>query len=229
MNRSNGLVKSKPLWSSNGTGRSVLGWRIPEPIFAVFFILVVLALAKDENVVSKVRENKSVQIALAILVLYCIYNRAPWSLMFIIGFIASVCFTDILTDAKGTVEKIWGGVSSQIRKDHQSQDPALMRMGARVLGIMNNNKVPPKSILKRSNEKKVSFDDVESEGDESESDSDDEMCSKVSQAFGFSDVESDTEAETTDNETEEDQERRKDDLLSFMNTVSATGRKQKPQ
>jgi hypothetical protein len=43
------------------------------------------------------------------------------------------------------------------------------------------------------------------------------MCHRVSQAFGFGD-DTDTEAETTDNETEEDQQKRHNDLLNFMNT-----------
>lgn len=228
MNRSQGLIKSKPLWSSTSAGRSLLGWHIPEEIFAVFFILVILALAKDENVVRKVQSNISIQIAIGILILYCVYNRVPWSLAFIIAFISVVSFTDFLKDSKGTMERIWEGISAKFRKEEHvntKHDPEMMRMGARVLGIMRTDREPPKGILKKpvldNSEKKVSFakpgDEKIQTDDESESESDDEMCSRVSQAFGFGD-DTDTEAETTDNETEEDQQKRHCDLLNFMNT-----------
>ena len=180
------MSRSRGLWSN----RSVMGWRIPEEIFAVFFILVILSLAKDENVVNKVQNNVSVQIAIGILVLYCVYNKIPWSLAFVIGMISAVCFTGLLNDAKGTV----GNIISKIKKDD-----ATLKMGARVLGLMKK----PKSILKVP-EKKVSFED-------------DDICSKVSEAFGLDDP--DTDAETTDNETEEDKENQRDDLLSFMDDV----------
>jgi len=235
MNRSQGLIKSKPLWSSTNAGRSLLGWHIPEEIFAVFFILVILALAKDENVVRKVQSNISIQIAIGILILYCVYNKVPWSLAFIIAFISIVSFTDFLTDAKGTTERIWEGISAKFRKQehvNQKHDPAMMRMGARVLGMMRSDRDPPKGILKKpvldNSEKKVSFEDGVGDqlspnvhtDDESESDTDDEdneMCHRVSQAFGFGE-DTDTEAETTDNETEEDHQKRHSDLLNFMNT-----------
>jgi hypothetical protein len=131
----------------------LLGWHIPEEIFAVFFILVILALAKDENVVRKVQTNISIQIAIGILILYCVYNRVPWSLAFIIAFISVISFTDFLTDAKGTTERIWEGISAKFRKQdpvNQKHDPAMMRMGARVLGMMRSDRDPPKGILKNS-------------------------------------------------------------------------------
>lgn len=215
MNHSSSLVRSKPLWSSTAAGRCVLGWHIPEEIFAVFFILVILALAKDENVVSKVQNNISIQIAVAILVLYCIYNKIPWSLAFILAFVIVASFTDFFVDAKGTVGKIWKTITEKFkeRKDQNNKkNPDLMRVGARVLGLMNQ----PKGILKKSDptDKKVSFED-----EESDSDSDDDICDEVSQVFGFGD-DTDTEADTTDNETEEDQQKRKGDLIDFLNNES---------
>lgn len=214
-----GLLASKSLWTSNKSGRHCLGFHIPDEIFAVFFILVILSLAKDEEVMKKVQENRSVQIAIGILVIYCLYNKIPWSLAFILGFVIAVSFTNVLSDAKGTFTNIMEGLKrltkvTKATKDNKTladdrKDDNMMRMGARVLKMAKTKDESLKGILKKP-EKKVTFNDVESESD---SESDDEMCTKVSKMFGF-DPESD--AETTDNETEEDHEIRKDDLINFV-------------
>ena len=76
----------KKIWVNDDSGRSILGWKIKEEIFAIFFILVILSLANDENIKDKVSNNIYIQIFIGIVVLYCIYNRIPWSLAFILIF-----------------------------------------------------------------------------------------------------------------------------------------------
>ena len=56
----------KKVWVSNDSGRSIFGWKIKEEIFAIFFILVILALANDENITKKVSNNTYIQIFVGI-------------------------------------------------------------------------------------------------------------------------------------------------------------------
>lgn len=185
---------SKPLWVSNERGRFMMGFYIREEIFAVFFIIVLFSLLKDENITKKIKENISLQIAIVILLLYCIYNRIPFSFLFIILAILSFIFTDTLKSLKDAI-------FSQKKEENNENNIDLMKMGARVLNI-----IKPKSILK-SPDKKVQFD----VNNNSDSDSDSE-CEEAAKFLGLDD----TDAETTDNETEEDKEKQKKDLLDFV-------------
>ena len=223
----------KKVWVSNDSGRSVFGWKIKEEIFAIFFILVILALANDENITKKVSNNTYIQIFVGLVIVYCIYNRIPWSLAFILIFLVAVLFSGFLNNVKGTIEKICYDIQEKAKDDNNKDtpNPSLMHLGARVFSWMSKDKTSNlqnnKSILK----KKVQFDDEEivSESD-NENNHDEEVCKKVSKMFGFSDDEGisepDTDNETepdTDNETEPDTDRDTDDhenlkknLKSFM-------------
>jgi hypothetical protein len=215
MNKSRRLVGESltNVWSSTDRGKSIFGWNIPEEIFAVFFILIILALAKDDDIVNKVKGNISVQIAISILIIYCIYNKIPWSLFFIITFVFAVSFTDILTDSKGTIDKIMNGITEKMtsKEKIENKTDEKIKLGAKVFNILNK----PKSILKPK-EKKVTFDESESD-----SESDDEMCREVSKMFKFSDIESDTETDMTDTETEDSKQQKKNDLLNFVKNTNS--------
>ena len=212
----------KKVWVSNDSGRSIFGWKIKEEIFAIFFILVVLSLANDENITEKVSNNIYIQIFVGIVILYCIYNRIPWSLAFILIFLVAVLFSGFLSNVKETFEKICNDIQEKTKNDDKdTPNPSLMHLGARVFSWMSkdktSNNVEPqntKSILK-----KVRFCKKE---ENLESDEEDEVCKKVSSMFGFSDDDGVSEQDT-DNETEPDtdrdtdyQENLKENLKSFM-------------
>ena len=98
-------ININKVWKSNKSGRSIFGWKIKEEIFAIFFILVILALAGDEKIVEKVNNNTYIQIFVAIAVLYCIYNKIPWSLAFILIFLIAILFSGFVSKIKETVSK----------------------------------------------------------------------------------------------------------------------------
>ena len=217
----------KKVWVSNDSGRSIFGWKIKEEIFAIFFILVILALANDENITKKVSNNTYIQIFVGLVIVYCIYNRIPWSLAFILILLVAILFSGFLNNVKGTIETIYKDIKEKNNNDDNKDapNPSLMHLGARVFSWMSKDKVSDtniqnnKSILK----KKVRFNDKESEPSDKEDDDDhDEVCKKVSKMFGFSDDEGPSELDT-DNETEpdtdrdtDDQENLKKNLKSFM-------------
>jgi hypothetical protein len=217
----------KKVWVSNDSGRSIFGWKIKEEIFAIFFILVILALANDENITKKVSNNTYIQIFVGLVIVYCIYNRIPWSLAFILILLVAILFSGFLNNVKGTIETIYKDIKEKNNNDDNkdSPNPSLMHLGARVFSWMSKDKVSDtniqnnKSILK----KKVRFDDEEPEpSDSADEDDHDEVCKKVSKMFGFSDDEGPSEIDT-DNETEpdtdrdtNDQENLKENLKSFM-------------
>ena len=57
-NKSIKKINTKKVWLSDTSGRSLFGWKIKEEIFAIFFILVILALANDDNIVKKVNKKE---------------------------------------------------------------------------------------------------------------------------------------------------------------------------
>ncbi len=227
--------KIKKVWVSDESGRSLFGWKIKEEIFAIFFILVILALANDKNVVDKVSNNIHIQIFVALLIIYCIYNRIPWSLAFILLLLISILFSDFFKNVKESVE----GIFSDIKvKQIEENDPSIMKLGAHVFSWMSNDKkrssIPKKnpkefkSILKkvRFNEdpsqkdlskKDLSGKDIEKDSElKDDSDEDTEVCDRVSKMFGFSDDEGLSEAETDDGTDADESENLKDSLKTFM-------------
>ena len=161
--------------------------KIREEIFALFFILVILALANDPAITEKVRSNTSVQIAIGLAIIYCLYNRIPWSIAFLILFGIGIGFSGLLKDAWSSVHK--------------------------TLNIVQpTNETEVKSSLKKSvtfeDEKKTDEKPIKEDAVEEEESSDSE-CGEVSKFFGW---ESDTEPE--DNETE--REEKKNQLKTFM-------------
>jgi len=204
----------KKVWVSDVTGRSLFGWKIKEEIFAIFFILVILALANDENIVKKVSDNIYIQIFVGLIIVYCIYNRIPWSLAFILIFLVAVLFSGLFTNVKGTVEKIMTDIknnnnNSSTPNSSKQDDNPLMHLGARVFSWVSNDKNNKnnKSILKkvRFENNKDKNNESDSEDSDSDNDDDDKVCKRVSKMFGFSDDEGQSEIET-DNETEPDTE-----------------------
>jgi hypothetical protein len=130
------------MWTSNEFGRSLFGWKIKEEIFAVFFILVILALGNDEKIVEKT-ENPYIQGFILMISIYCLYNRIPWSLAFIMVLLVAFLFSDFLYNVKGSLQKI-------------NQDKNIMKLGAKVFGMIAEKK----GILK-----KVRFECEESDTD----------------------------------------------------------------
>lgn len=234
-------INTKKVWISDTSGRSLFGWKIKEEIFAIFFILVILALANDDNIVKKVNDNIYIQIFIGLLVIYCIYNRIPWSLAFVLILSVSMLFSDFFINVKGSFEKLFLDIKEKgketVNVNENLNNNSLINLGARVIGWVSKDKNinSDKSSLTNNSKgilkKNVSFDnetqkeeksDIDTSDDESENQSDDEICNKVSQMFGFNDDDGISEADT-DNETEPDitdykdeQENLKNSLKSFM-------------
>jgi hypothetical protein len=240
-NKSIKKINTKKVWISDTSGRSLFGWKIKEEIFAIFFILVILALANDDNIVKKVNDNIYIQIFIGLLVIYCIYNRIPWSLAFVLVLLVSMLFSDFFINVKGSFEKLFLDIKEKSKEtvnvNENLNNNSLINLGARVIGWVSKDKNinSDKSSLTNNSKgilkKNVSFDnetqkeeksDIDTSDDESENQSDDEICNKVSQLFGFNDDDGISEADT-DNETEPDitdykdeQENLKNSLKSFM-------------
>ena len=96
----------KKVWISDSKGRSLFGWVIKEEIFAVFFILVILSLANDEKIVSKVNENIYIQFFIFLIIIYCIYNHIPWSLCFVLVLLVSALFSGLVQNVKESLQKV---------------------------------------------------------------------------------------------------------------------------
>ena len=234
----------KKIWISDESGRSFFGWKIKEEIFAIFFILVILSLANDKNIVDKVSSNTHIQIFVGLIFIYCIYNRIPWSLAFIILILISILFSDFLKNIKESVKKIFEDVKENNNyqdsdtKQNNYVNKSVMQLGARVFNWMSKDQKEPNDQKERKEfkeykgilKKKVRFkkdikkkDQVLNENEPIESSSDedeDEECKRVSKILGFSDGEEGgfSEAET-DTETDGDvdySENLKDSLKSFM-------------
>ena len=193
------------IWKSNTNGRSIFGWIIKEEIFAIFFILVILSLANDEKIIKKVNQNMYIQIFIALIIIYCIYNKIPWSLAFILVFIVSVLFSGLLKNSKESLKKIFSNNTSS--KEHTFRE-----LGAKVLSWMSKDNIS-KSILK-----KVNFENMDSNN--SNSNSDNEECKKASKYFQFtSDENSDVDTDVdTDIDTDVDT-----DVDTDINTDIDTG------
>ena len=131
----------KKVWVSDTNGRSFFGWRIKEEIFAIFFILVLISLANDENIVENVNKNLYIQIFIVLTVLYCIYNKIPWSLAFVLLFVFSLLFSGFIENVKSSLNHL---LEQNINKDVKSNkdDKSFMNMGAKVLGWMSKEKIP---------------------------------------------------------------------------------------
>jgi hypothetical protein len=168
------------IWKSNSNGRSIFGWIIKEEIFAIFFILVILSLANDEKIIKKVNQNMYIQIFIALIIIYCIYNKIPWSLAFILVFIVSVLFSGLLKNSKESLKKI-------ILNNTSSKEHKFRELGAKVLSWISKDNTA-KSILK-----KVNFENMDN------SNSDNEECKQASKYFQFTSDENsdiDTDVDT---------------------------------
>lgn len=238
----------KRVWISDTHGRSLFGWKIKEEIFAIFFILVIIALANDENIVKKVNDNISIQIFIGFLVIYCIYNRIPWSLAFFIILLISILFSNFCINVKGSFEKIFLDIKEKSNTNKNLNENLnnnyLINLGARVLGWVSKDKSKltnnSKSILKKN----VSFDktpekeisiaslverDIEikkeeksnidiSDIDISDDESDNEVCDKVSKHFRLNEDDGLSDIDT-DNETEPDITDYKDEHENLKNSL----------
>lgn len=163
-------------------GRRVLPAPVPltskirEEIFALFFVLIILALANDPVITEKVRTNTSVQIAIGLAVVYCLYNRIPWSVAFLLLFGVAIGFSGMLKDAYSSVQKAVDVVTP--KKEETDVKSAL------------------KKTVTFEKEEKVEENKTGEEEEEEEEESDTD-CEEVSRYFGW---ESDTE---TENDREE--------------------------
>lgn len=219
------MPKIKKIWVSNDSGRSFLGWKIKEEIFAVFFILVILSLSNDQKIVENVTNNVSIQMFVLIIFIYCLYNKIPWSLAFIIVFVFAFLFSGFVDNAKKSLNKLFLDFKENNKK-LENTDKSFMTVGAKVLGWISNDKKDNKKNVKSILKKKVRF-DIENNSEKTNTDNkeiyvnskknidkDDNICKEVSEIF---DLENETDCETdgeTDNEYEV--ENTKDDLKSFM-------------
>lgn len=229
----------KQIWISDTTGRSLFGWKIKEEIFAIFFILVILVLANDENIVNKVSNNLYIQIFIGLIIIYCIYNRIPWSLAFVIILLISVLFSDFFTNVKGSVQKIFLDIKNKNQENIKDNNAPLVKLGAKVFGWLSNNKNKnqecenKKSILKKVKfDKKNNNEDVDSDSDSDDdknnrkngkSEHNNEVCEQVSKMFGFDDdimseneTEPDTDGEESESVNENLKKNLKDSLKIFM-------------
>ena len=203
---------------------SIFGWVIKEEIFAIFFILVILSLANDEKIVNKVSNNVYIQMFIGLIIVYCIYNRIPWSLAFVLILLVSLLFSGFLINIKESFKKIFVDINNNTPIT-DSKTKSLRELGAKVFSWMSKDKqkntdsVLEKSDTKSILKKQVKFNKIdpttptedcdgvvcESSSDESDSgDSSDESseeCKKVSKMFNLTDDEL-SEAET-DNETDQ--------------------------
>ncbi len=145
----------KKIWISDNNGRSFFGWKIKEEIFAIFFILVILSLANDKNIVDKVSNNTYIQIFVGLVFIYCIYNRIPWSLAFIILILISILFSDFLKNIKESVNKIFEDIKENQKDSDKDNDQHLnnpvnksvMQLGARVFNWISNDKKVKQNII----------------------------------------------------------------------------------
>lgn len=94
------------VWKSDKSGRSLFGLKIKEEIFAIFFILVIILLSNDENIVKKVNNDMYTQVFIIFTIMYCVYNHIPWSLAFILLFCVLLFFTDFIVSIQESVYKI---------------------------------------------------------------------------------------------------------------------------
>lgn len=193
----------RKVWVTESSGRSFFGWKIKEEIFAIFFILVILALANDKNIVEKVSNNQNIQFFVCIVVVYCIYNKIPWSLAFVLIFLFSVLFSGFVNNVKGSIEQLFS--ETEDKKESGKNSNFLMRIGAKMIKMISEEK---KGILKKS----VRFEKEE------KPEKNDEVCENVSKIFGFDDDDDDnlSEVETDTDRDCDDNELLKTSLKSFV-------------
>lgn len=165
----------KKVWTSNRSGRSILGWKIKEEIFAIFFILVIISLSNDKNINKKVCENTSIQIFIFIVVIYCIYNKIPWSLSFILVFIISILFSDLLKNVKDKMNSLFLNENEETLENIEYNKKPFMNIGARILKWIDVDKKKDKKT--KGILKKVRF----------KNDKENNICQEVSDMFGLED------------------------------------------
>ena len=165
----NKLSENKPWFLNFSNERSIFGWIIKEEIFAIFFILVIVSLSNDETIVKKVSNNIYIQIFIGLIFLYCIYNRIPWSLAFILVLLISILFSTFVINIKESFKKIFLNMNNSNNITDIKTNP-LRHIGAKVVSWISKeqekNKVS-KSILKKN----VNYDNDE--------------CKKISELFHF--------------------------------------------
>lgn len=98
-------MPKEQIWVSNENGRSFFGFKIKEEIFIVFFILILISLANDDNIVDKVNNNTQIQIFILFIVIYCVYNKIPWSLAFILLLLVSILFSKMIPNMIDNIKK----------------------------------------------------------------------------------------------------------------------------
>lgn len=98
-------MPKEQIWVSNENGRSFFGIKIKEEIFIVFFILILISLANDDNIVDKVNNNTQIQIFILFIVIYCVYNKIPWSLAFILLLLVSILFSKMIPNMIDNIKK----------------------------------------------------------------------------------------------------------------------------
>ena len=131
-------IKENKIWKSDvKSGRSIFGWVIKEEIFAIFFILVILSLANDEKIVNKVSNNLYIQIFIGLIIVYCIYNRIPWSLAFVLVLLVSVLFSGFLINIKESFTKIFVDINTQTTFN---KTKSLRELGAKVFSWISKEK-----------------------------------------------------------------------------------------
>ena len=134
------IIKENKIWKSDViSGRSIFGWVIKEEVFAIFFILVILSLANDENIANKVSNNVYIQIFIGLIIVYCIYNRIPWSLAFVLILLVSVLFSGFLTNVKESFKKIYVDVNNNT-PIIDSKKNSLRELGAKVFSWISKEK-----------------------------------------------------------------------------------------
>jgi len=207
-------METNKIWVSDKSGRSFFGIKIKEEIFAICIILLILSLSNDEKIKNVVDNNIYIQGFIIVSIIYCIYNRLPWSLIFTILFVIHLLFTDFTKNVYDSVVKIFYKISSSDKKIIKKKEEGF---GNKILQLVFGKKKKNVSFdLKKNKIKHYKVNEEESNEEESgeeESDEEesDEICKKASTFFNFSDDESDGE----------DIDNIKNNLKSFMmNNIS---------
>lgn len=69
--------------------------KIPNEVFCVFFVLVVLCLLGDDNIIEMLKENTYLQMTAVGIFLFLIFYRVPWSVAFVIVFMFCLFFSNM--------------------------------------------------------------------------------------------------------------------------------------
>lgn len=183
-------MRPRSLYDIPTVQRSFLSLHIPDEIFAVFFILVLVCLAKDERIITLLHTSRSFQLAVGVLCIYCAINCTPWSFCFMLAFSGLVIWM------LATHKPIYQTLSDLLR----NLSPGGLR-----------------SAMKDRLEKgrRVAFDlpaDEQTETGDEDEDGHDEMCSKVSSALGLEDASDDDMSMAGRSDTTDDMRQTTDDV-----------------